>query len=138
MNNGNPSTNNFTWHLPNGNVYLGYYLNTTSSYLTINPKSVTDFGQITCRAQNELGLFGECHINMTLGGLFQCFSLNDILNEYIGIPDPIESCHYTYLNSTLTVNCLAGFHQGDEDFFCYMYKRQHNGTYSEHARLKGK
>jgi len=41
------------------------------------------------------------------------------------------------LNSTLTVNCMAGFHQGDEDFFCYMYKRQQNGSYSEHARLKG-
>jgi len=35
------------------------------------------------------------------------------------------------------VNCLAGFHQGDEDFFCYMYKRQNNGGFSEHARLKG-
>ncbi len=35
------------------------------------------------------------------------------------------------------MNCLAGFHQGDEDFFCYMYKRQNNGGYSEHARLKG-
>jgi hypothetical protein len=32
---------------------------------------------------------------------------------------------------------MAGFHQGDEDFFCYMYKRQQNGSYSEHARLKG-
>jgi hypothetical protein len=32
---------------------------------------------------------------------------------------------------------MAGFHQGDEDFFCYMYKRQDNGSYSEHARLKG-
>jgi hypothetical protein len=68
MNNGNPSKNNFTWHLPNGNIHLGYYLNTTSSYITIIPKYITDFGQITCRAQNELGLFGECHINMTLGG----------------------------------------------------------------------
>ena len=37
----------------------------------------------------------------------------------------------------MTVNCQAGFHQGDEDFFCYMYKRQLNGTYSEHARLNG-
>lgn len=32
---------------------------------------------------------------------------------------------------------MAGFHQGDEDFFCYMYKRQDNGSFSEHARLKG-
>ena len=66
--------------------------------------------------------------------------INVILNLnflYLGIPDPIESCRYTYLNATLTVNCLAGFHQGDEDFFCYMYKRQNNGSYSEHARLKG-
>ena len=54
-----------------------------------------------------------------------------------GIPDPIESCRYTYVNSSLTVNCAAGYHQGDEDFFCYMYKRQQNGSYTEHARLKG-
>ncbi len=32
---------------------------------------------------------------------------------------------------------MAGFHQGDDDFFCYMYKRQQNGSFSEHARLKG-
>ncbi|CAF2879252.1 unnamed protein product [Rotaria sp. Silwood2] len=121
MINGNPTKINFTWHLPNENIRLGHYLNKTSSYITIIPNYNTDFGQITCRAQNELGLFGECHFNMVLGG----------------IPDPIESCHYTYLNSTLTVNCMAGFHQGDEDFFCYMYKRQQNGSYSEHARLKG-
>ncbi len=37
----------------------------------------------------------------------------------------------------MTVSCSAGFHQGDEDFFCYMYKRQDNGSFSEHARLKG-
>jgi hypothetical protein len=74
MNNGNPSKINFTWHLPNGNVRLGYYLNTTSSYLTIIPNTYTDFGQITCRAQNELGLFGECYMNMTLGGLLKVFS----------------------------------------------------------------
>ncbi|CAF1365858.1 unnamed protein product [Adineta steineri] len=121
MLNGNPPKNNFTWHLPNGNIRLGHYLNISSSYITIIPNQYTDFGQVTCRAQNELGLFGECHVNMILGG----------------IPDPIKSCHYTYLNSTLTVNCVAGYHQGDEDFFCYMYKRQKNGSYSEHARLKG-
>jgi hypothetical protein len=68
MNNGNPSKNNFTWHLPNGHIRLGDNLNTTSSYITIIPKHTTDFGQVNCRAQNELGLFGECHINMILGG----------------------------------------------------------------------
>ncbi|CAF0986525.1 unnamed protein product [Rotaria magnacalcarata] len=121
MNNGNPTKINFTWHLPNGHKRFGNYLNKTSNYITIKADNITDFGQITCRAQNELGLFGECHFNMVLGG----------------VPDPIESCHYTYLNTTLTVNCMAGFHQGDEDFFCYMYKRQQDGIYSEHARLKG-
>jgi hypothetical protein len=68
MNNGNPSKINFTWHLPNGNIRLGHYLNTTSSYITIIPNSNTDFGQVICRAQNELGLFGECYVNMSLGG----------------------------------------------------------------------
>jgi hypothetical protein len=53
------------------------------------------------------------------------------------VPDPIESCRYTYVNATLTVNCQAGFHQGDDEFFCYMHKRQENGSFSEHARLKG-
>ncbi|UJR14833.1 hypothetical protein I4U23_001818 [Adineta vaga] len=121
MSNGNPAKINFTWHLPNGNIHLGSYLNTSSSYITYLPTHNTDFGQVTCRAQNNLGLSGECHVNMILGA----------------IPDPIQSCHYTYINSTLTVNCIAGYHQGDEDFFCYMYKRQQNGSYSEHARLKG-
>ncbi|CAF4568039.1 unnamed protein product [Rotaria sp. Silwood1] len=121
MNDANPSKLNFTWLLPNGHTLIGYYLNTTSSYITILPKHSEDFGQIICRAQNELNLFGECHINMVMGG----------------IPDPIESCQYTYVNATLTVNCVAGFHQGDEDFFCYMFKRQDNGSFSEHARLKG-
>ncbi|CAF0811340.1 unnamed protein product [Rotaria sordida] len=121
MNDANPSKLNFTWLLPNGRTHLGYYLNTTSNYITFLPDHSEDFGQVICRAQNELGLFGECHINLIMGG----------------IPDPIESCHYTYANATLTVNCVAGFHQGDEDFFCYMFKRQDNGSFSEHARLKG-
>ena len=68
MKNGNPSKINFTWHLPNGNKRLGHYLNKTSSYITIIPYHTADFGQITCRAQNELGLFGECYTKMILAG----------------------------------------------------------------------
>lgn len=68
MHYGNPSKINFTWHLPNGNTRFGYYLNKSSSYITLKPTNITDFGQITCRAQNELGLFGECYFNMGLGG----------------------------------------------------------------------
>lgn len=68
MNNGNPTKLNFTWHLPNGHKRFGNYLNRTSNYITIKATNTTDFGQITCRAQNELGLFGECHFNMVLGG----------------------------------------------------------------------
>ncbi len=68
MNDANPSKLNFTWSLPNGNKHLGYYLNTTSSYLTVTPNQSEDFGQVTCRAQNELGLFGECYIKMIMGG----------------------------------------------------------------------
>ena len=60
-----------------------------------------------------------------------------IIFSYLAIPDQIKSCRHTYENSTLQVNCVAGFHQGDEDFFCYMFKKQDNGIYSEHARLKG-
>ena len=70
MKNGNPARNNFTWHLPNGQIVLGSSLNLTSSYLTITPLNYVNFGQVICRAQNELGLFGECHMNMSLGGLF--------------------------------------------------------------------
>lgn len=71
MNNGNPARNNFTWHLPNGQILLGNSLNLTSSSLTITPQSYLDFGQVICRAQNELGLFGECLMNMSLGGLLK-------------------------------------------------------------------
>jgi hypothetical protein len=68
MNDANPSKLNFTWILPNGNIRLGHYLNKTSSYITVLPTYTEDFGQVTCRAQNELDLFGECHINMIMGG----------------------------------------------------------------------
>jgi hypothetical protein len=71
MNDGNPSKLNFTWLLPNGNKRLGYYINTTSSYITVLPNHSDDFGEATCRAENELGLFGECHINMIMGGKYQ-------------------------------------------------------------------
>ncbi|CAF0988277.1 unnamed protein product [Adineta steineri] len=121
MNDANPSKLNFTWILPNGIERSGYYLNQTASYITVIPKQIQDFGQATCRAQNEPNLFAECHVNMIMGG----------------IPDPVKSCTYTYVNTTLTVNCVAGFHQGDEDFFCYMFKRQENGSFSEHGRLRG-
>ncbi|CAF0747955.1 unnamed protein product [Didymodactylos carnosus] len=120
MNDANPQRLNFTWILPSGQIRVGNLINTTTSYITILP-SLQDFGTIRCRAQNEFGGIGECDVNMVLGAT----------------PDPIESCRYTYINATLTVNCAAGFHQGDEDFFCYMYKKQGNGSYSEHARLKG-
>ena len=68
MNDANPSKLDFTWILSNGKKYLGYYLNETSSYITVLPNSTSDFGQVTCRAQNEFGLFGECHVNIVMGG----------------------------------------------------------------------
>lgn len=68
MNNGNPSKINFTWHLPNGHIRLGHYLNATSSYITVIPKEIDEFGPTICRAQNDLGLFGQCHLKMILGG----------------------------------------------------------------------
>ena len=71
MNNGNPNQINFTWHLPNGNIYSGDYLNISSSYLTFLPTSIDDFGQFLCRAQNQLGLTVQCYLNMSLGGYFK-------------------------------------------------------------------
>lgn len=69
MNDANPSNLNFTWFLPDGSTRLGdYYINSTSNYLTILPDYTTDFGQFICRAHNELGLSGECYINMVMGG----------------------------------------------------------------------
>ena len=69
MNNGNPSKINFTWLLPNGHIRLGHRLNATSSYITVIPQQIDEFGPIICRAQNHLGLFGQCHLKMILGGL---------------------------------------------------------------------
>ena len=68
MINGNPSTNNFTWHLPNGRIVLGNYHNSTSSYLSFVPKTSDDFGSISCRAENALGLYDQCQLKMSLGG----------------------------------------------------------------------
>ena len=68
MNDANPAKLNFTWILPNGETHLGHLLNQTASYITVLPNHIEDFGQVTCRAQNELDLFAECHINMIMGG----------------------------------------------------------------------
>ena len=68
MHDSNPPKLNFTWLLPNGNKHLGYYLNITSSYITLTPNHIDEFGQAICRAQNEFGLIGECHINLIMGG----------------------------------------------------------------------
>jgi len=68
MHDSNPSKLNFTWLLPNGNRRLGYLLNTTSSYILLTPNHSEDFGQVTCRAQNELGLIGECQVHLIMGG----------------------------------------------------------------------
>ena len=68
MNNGNPASINFTWHLPDGHIRLGERINGTSSSITLIPRTANDFGRITCRATNALGLAGECDVNMTLGG----------------------------------------------------------------------
>ena len=68
MNNGNPASINFTWHLPDGHIRLGERINGTSSSITLIPRTANDFGRITCRAANALGLAGECDVNMTLGG----------------------------------------------------------------------
>ena len=68
MHEANPVKLNFTWLLPNGNQRLGYYLNQTASYLTVTPIESDDFGQAICRAENELGLAGECQISLIMGG----------------------------------------------------------------------
>jgi hypothetical protein len=68
MHNGNPSKLNFTWHLPNGHIRLGRDLNATSSSLSLIPYRHDEFGSIICQAQNELGLAGQCHLKMVLGG----------------------------------------------------------------------
>ena len=74
MNDANPSNLNFTWILPDGHTHIGYYINSTSNYLTVLPNHSDDFGQVICRAENELGLSGECHINMVMGGNYKLFS----------------------------------------------------------------
>lgn len=68
MHGANPSKLNFTWLLPNAKQRAGLYLNSTASYLTVLPNQLNEFGPITCRAQNELDLVGECRIDMIMGG----------------------------------------------------------------------
>lgn len=65
---GNPSTINFTWHLPNGDIRRGQSLNSTSTSLRFIPKDRHQFGLIICRGQNEYSLAGQCHLKMVLGG----------------------------------------------------------------------
>ena len=68
MHHGNPSTINFTWHLPNGEILRGNHLNSSSNSIRFIPKDRHQFGVIICRGQNEYSLAGQCHLKMTLGG----------------------------------------------------------------------
>lgn len=68
MHEGNPPKLNFTWILPNHTYHKGFFINSTLNILTVTPKQLDDFGSVTCRAQNELDLVGECRINIVMGG----------------------------------------------------------------------
>lgn len=58
------------------------------------PTSMSDFGQIVCKATNEIGTT-ECLYEIRLGG----------------VPNPPFECSHTVKNTSAIISCQVGFHQ---------------------------
>jgi hypothetical protein len=81
------------------------------------PTSMNDFGEIRCKATNEIGST-ECIYEIKLGGM----------------PNPPTDCGFTLKNSSAIISCQVGFHQGDPDIYCYLLRKSDNNVYKEHTR----
>ena len=58
------------------------------------PTSMSDFGEIVCKATNEIGTT-ECVYEIRLGG----------------VPNPPYECTHTVKNTSAIISCQVGFHQ---------------------------
>ncbi len=81
------------------------------------PTSMNDFGEVKCKATNEIGTT-ECIYEIKLGG----------------VPNPPTECSHVLKNTSAIISCQVGFHQGDPDIYCYLLRKSDNGVYKEHTR----
>jgi hypothetical protein len=81
------------------------------------PTSINDFGQVKCKATNEVGST-DCLYEIRLGG----------------VPNPPTECNHVLKNTSAIISCQVGFHQGDPDIYCYLLRKSENGVYKEHTR----
>lgn len=58
------------------------------------PTSISDFGEIKCKATNEIGST-ECSYEIKLGG----------------VPNPPTECNHILKNTSAIISCQVGFHQ---------------------------
>ena len=81
------------------------------------PTNMNDFGEVKCKATNEIGT-NECVYEIRLGG----------------VPNPPTECTHVLKNTSAIISCQVGFHQGDPDIYCYLLRKSDNGVYKEHTR----
>jgi hypothetical protein len=120
MSEANPPYLDFKWRFSS---YLNYddklKANGFVSRINVTPKSMNDFGEITCIASNGLES-SECRIQLKLGGA----------------PNPPYDCFYKENNKTIIIECKPGFDQGDPEVYFYLLKKKANGVLVEYARKR--
>lgn len=86
------------------------------------PTSIDDFGEVRCKATNEIGTT-ECIYELKLGGELtdhsallkltakKLISLSLSSLNPQGVPNPPTDCTHTLKNSSAIISCQVGFHQ---------------------------
>ena len=108
-------------HQPQSTIQSNKMSNLVNDGLTSRfkwrPTSMSDFGEVKCKATNEIGTT-ECIYEIKLGG----------------VPNPPTECSHVLKNTSAIISCQVGFHQGDPDIYCYLLRKSDNGVYKEHTR----
>jgi hypothetical protein len=90
-----------------------------TSRIKFTPKSLNDFGEVTCMASNGIEN-GECRMQLQLGGP----------------PNPPYDCFHKENNKTIIIECKPGFDQGDPEMYFYLLKKKTSGLLVEYARKR--
>lgn len=120
MTDANPPYLDFNWILTNDQANRDKsHSNGFTSRIEFTPKSLNDFGVISCLASNGLEN-GECKMQLELGGP----------------PNPPIDCFHKENNKTIIIECKPGFDQGDPEVYFYLLKKKTNGILVEYARKR--
>ncbi|KAL7667900.1 hypothetical protein ACOME3_008627 [Neoechinorhynchus agilis] len=111
----NPSKNlRFEWLLDRGNLAEKWnvhfmFTNENSSTILVKPTSLSQLenAHISCSISNGIGTPTICNLPVALGTK----------------PDPVTNCHHSYpTNTTVQISCQLGFHQGDPNQQCVLFR----------------